>query len=175
MRALLTDALIAAGVVLFASIAGILFNLVSGRGVDPFDRYEGYGETPLPSAEDPHPVPPVGIIKPIPVAEALALGGALFVDVRGAEEFAASHVAGAVSLPYSILRMMPTDQGGGYMDEELAPLKGACTVLIYDAGDGSAETTHSQLRESFPVLRVIEGGLQGWKTAGGAIQGGGGS
>jgi len=174
LRAFVVDAMIATVVVLVAAGLGIAFNLVSSRGIDPFGVYTGYGDTPLPSAEDPHPIPVVGIARPISVADARAVGGALLVDVRSAEEFTAGHIAGALSLPYSIMRMLPEDQGGGYKDEELAPLKAACTVLLYDAGDGSAETTHSQLREQLPVLRVIEGGVDAWKRAGGPWSGAGG-
>ena len=174
MRGLLVDALIATAAVLVSAAIGVVFNLTAGRGIDPFGEYTGYGETPLPSAEDPHPVPPVGITKPISVTEARSEGAAVFVDVRSAEEYAAGHVAGALSLPYSILRMMPEDQGGGYTDEELAPLKAVCTVLLYDAGDGSAETSHSLLRDRLPVLRVLEGGFQAWRAAGGPLQTGGG-
>ena len=173
MRALIVDALVALLLVLAASGAGIAFNLISGRGIDPFEAYTGYGEKPLPSPESPDPLPAVGINRPIPVDQAQVASGVLFVDARTAEEFAQGHIPDAASIPYSLMRLMPAEQGGGYSEDEIAWLKSACTVVIYDAGDGSAESLQAGLREQIPVLRVLQGGVAAWREAGGAWSGGG--
>jgi len=186
LRPLLLDASIALGVVLAASLLGVLVNLSAGWGIDPFAAYTGYGKAPPPTAEDPYPLPPVGLTGPLPVSEALGrIGHVLFVDTRSAEAFQAGHIPGAVSVPYSIRRMMPAEAGGGYTDDEVTTLKAACVVVLYDAGDGSAESVQSGLRERLPVLRILSDGrpdddrgkqdaIAAWKAAGGAWRGEGG-
>jgi len=167
-RSLLNDMFFAVLVVLAACSMGIVFNLSSAAGIDPFASYQGYGPAPLPTKDNPHPYPPVGLHSPISVEQALKVyGHALFVDARSKADFDQGHVPGAVNVPYSIMRLMPKEQGGGYSEEELELLKKACLVIVYDSGDGSAESLHADLKSVLPVFRVLDKGIRGWRQAGG--------
>lgn len=85
-----------------------------------------------------------------------------FADARGASEFAAGHVTGAVHLPPA-----------GHPDEAavIAALRAYPLVVVYD-GDYSCaladEVAQRLAREGLPDVRVLEGAWPAWVAAGGA-------
>jgi rhodanese-related sulfurtransferase len=89
----------------------------------------------------------------------LANGITLFVvvDCRSAEEYAAGHIPGAVSLPYRTLT-----------PESATRLSRDVTYVTYDAGLFDNACTKMALRLAALGFRVKEmmGGLEGWKTEG---------
>ena len=168
LRGIIGDLVFAVGVVIIAGGIGVIFNLLYERGLNPIETYNGYGRAPAPSKEEPNPLPPVGIHSKISASKAISMvRHALFVDARSKEEFEKGHIPGAVSVPYSLKRLMPKEQGGGYSDDELAVLEGACVVIVYDSGDGSAESLHADLKSRLPVFRVLDGGVDAWRRLGG--------
>lgn len=88
--------------------------------------------------------------------EAVAAGRVLVIDVRPAEEYAAGHLPGAVSLPIDELRRrldeVPTDQ------EVVAYCRGRVCELSHDAVD--------LLRSRGIEARATEDGILEWRADG---------
>jgi rhodanese-related sulfurtransferase/DNA-binding transcriptional ArsR family regulator len=90
----------------------------------------------------------------------LKAGSVILVDVRPAEEYAAGHIAGAVSIPHDELgerlRELPKDR------EVVAYCRGPYCVF--------ADQAIAILREKRRKARRLTGGLPEWKTAGLAVE-----
>ena len=85
------------------------------------------------------------------------------LDVRTSEEYAASHIAGAV--------WAPGGQAVQATDEYVAVLK-ATVVLACDGFARSVMTAAWLRRMGFPNAVVLAGGLESWKQSGGAVESG---
>lgn len=88
------------------------------------------------------------------LADLLARNGAILVDVREADEFAAGHVAGAHSMPLSRFRAsaLPTDG-----DKQL--------ILMCAAGRRSAMALKKATARP-DIDTHLAGGLAAWRAAG---------
>ncbi len=87
-------------------------------------------------------------------------GDVVVVDVRPAEEFAAGHIAGAVSMPLADLT------------ERIADLPSDATVVAYCRGPYcvlSAEAVRRLRAAGFPARRVAAG-VDDWRRAGRSLQ-----
>jgi rhodanese-related sulfurtransferase len=87
-------------------------------------------------------------------AKTLIAQGATLVDVRGTDEFARSHIPGAVNMPLDALAALPGD----------AP-------VIFHCLTGNRTSVHKdKLMAAAPGAMVMKGGLQAWKAAGMAVE-----
>ncbi|MEW5854962.1 MAG: rhodanese-like domain-containing protein [Myxococcota bacterium] len=80
------------------------------------------------------------------------IAGAVIIDVRSPEEFAAGHVAGAINVPLDLLALR-------------APTlpKHAVLVTVCGKGGGRSERAASELRAlGFDSARSLCGGTQAW-------------
>ncbi|MBM4441848.1 MAG: sulfurtransferase [Candidatus Rokubacteria bacterium] len=84
-----------------------------------------------------------------------------FLDVRTAEEYAAGHPAGSVWAPGGQV-IQATDEYVGVRD--------ATIVLTCDGFVRAVMTASWLSRMGFPSVRVLRGGLEAWKAAGGAVE-----
>jgi rhodanese-related sulfurtransferase len=83
-------------------------------------------------------------------AQAMIAKGARLIDVRGADEFARSHIPGAVNMPLDALTSVPGD----------AP-------VIFHCLTGNRTSVHkARLTAAVPGSYILGGGLQAWKAAG---------
>lgn len=96
------------------------------------------------------------------LAERAAAGTVTVLDVRPAEEFAAGHLPGAVSIPLDELEArlaeLPADS------EVVAYCRGAYCVMAYDAVD--------LLRTRGVTARRLEDGMLEWRLAGLTVESG---
>lgn len=95
----------------------------------------------------------------VQAAKAMLEQGAIVIDVRGAEAFAANHIAGAV--------LMPLDQLRAAIPSSLAAAK-AQRIVVY-CGDGARsgpEGTSILNQAGFSNAVNLKGGIEGWKKAG---------
>lgn len=97
---------------------------------------------------------PVGEIDPVE-AQALAAQGALLLDVREPDEWAAGHIPGAVHLPLAAVEpsAVPTDR---------------VVVAVCRSGRRSGEAARL-LAAAGRDMRNLAGGMQAWATQGGAV------
>ncbi len=123
----------------------------------------GAGQCAAPGAPAERPSPRIAVEE----AKGLCDGcRAAFVDARGAAEFAAGHVTGALHLP-------PAGPPGEA--QALAALAAAPLVVVYDgdyrcalADEVAARLRRAGLRE----VRVLEGAWPAWVAAGGSGESG---
>lgn len=90
-------------------------------------------------------------------ARALIAQGAKLIDIRDADEYAREHIAGAQLLPLKAI-----EQGA------LLPA-GADEIVIYHCQSGHRtqnSLTCLTLAAAPAQIRLLEGGIQGWKAAG---------
>jgi rhodanese-related sulfurtransferase len=82
------------------------------------------------------------------------------LDVRSAEEYEASHVAGATWAP-----------GGQVVQatDEYIAVRTTRIVLVCDGGERSVMTAAWLRRMGFPDVVVLAGGLAGWRDGGGGV------
>jgi rhodanese-related sulfurtransferase len=153
VRLALQTALLAAA----GSLAGLGMNLASPRPVRLFEPVrpaaEVAGVCKLPGAAATLPRIPVGVASPMCTACTAA-----FVDARGAAEYAAGHVSGAVHAP-----------PGPLAPELLRRLEAFRTVVVYDGdpASGLADAVAVGLRERGLVdVRVLDGSWPAWIAAG---------
>ena len=143
-------------IVLFALVAvvlGTVANLRPGRGL----AWWGQGQQP------PQPGTDFQWIDALS-ADALrtALPTVATVDARPAADFAAAHVEGALSVPY-------TESSAALTDELLARLRGADAVIVYGATpDADTEQLLAQeLRlAGVPPPHILVGGFPAWELNG---------
>lgn len=82
--------------------------------------------------------------------------GAVFLDVRGGEEFSAGHIAGA--------RNIPADELGGSL-EKLGKYKDKGIVIVCGNGMNSRKAAATLAGGGFGNLRVLSGGMAAWREA----------
>ncbi|MBI2838878.1 MAG: rhodanese-like domain-containing protein [Acidobacteria bacterium] len=93
--------------------------------------------------------------------------GALFVDARTAEEYAAGHIQGAVNLPTN------------HYDDELpavaARLEGMTLIVYCDGGacEASLQVARRLLKSGYAPVVVFTGGWPEWQGAGYPTEAGG--
>lgn len=109
---------------------------------------------------------------PVPVlldeVRDLLAAGALPVDARDPEAFAAGHLPGAVAVPLG--------DAATAIDRLLQETPPARTLVVYCSGYGCADSFDLALLlidKGYLDVRVFEGGLPAWRDAGLAISGGG--
>ena len=143
-------------IVLYLAVAvvlGTVANVMPGRGVP----WWGQGKQPPQAGTDFQWLDPVS-------ADALrtSLPAVVLVDSRPAAEFAAGHVEGALSLPY-------TEVGSALTAGVLARLRSADAVILYGATpDADTEQLLAQeLRfAGVPPPHVLAGGFPAWEMNG---------
>jgi rhodanese-related sulfurtransferase len=145
-RELVRDALL---YLVVALVLGTAANLVSGRSL----AWWGQGKQPPQTGVD-----FVWIDAESANALLTSLPNVVIVDTRAPADFAASHVAGAISLPY-------TDALDELTPTLLATLKGANAVILYGS---SPEADTEQLLAQELRLRgvappqILVGAFEGW-------------
>lgn len=98
-------------------------------------------------------------IQEIPCTEALTLlsNGALTIDVREYDEFAAGHLPGAINVPRGVLEFMI-----GNLPQ--AANKDA-TILLYCKSSGRAALSAVQLQKlGYTEVRSLAGGFERWSA-----------
>ncbi len=90
---------------------------------------------------------------------------AIFVDARTAEEYAAGHIAGAISMPFDDVFKKP-DLAKQFQDH------GKPIVTYCDGGDCtlSKDLAFSLIDNGHKKVLFYADGLPGWKAAGGAVR-----
>lgn len=125
--------------------------IVAACGAAPSARPDGASTGPL-------------LASTVSVAEAAALrdDGALVLDVREPDEWAAGHIPGATLIPLgelaSRLGDLPPDR----------PI-----VVVCRSGNRSAQGRDILLRGGFPAVTSLNGGMTDWAAAGMPIETGG--
>lgn len=119
--------------------------------------------TPLPAKSAPAVAAAVSVYpQPVALAElrTLLAAGALAVDARGVELFAAGHIPGAVSLPLETVRSGEAKLPGR--------LPGGKTLIAYCSGYGCSDSFDlavALIAAGYSEVRVFEGGLPEWQEA----------
>ncbi|MDT8441806.1 MAG: rhodanese-like domain-containing protein [Desulfuromonadales bacterium] len=108
---------------------------------------------------------------PLPVlldeARDLLAAGALPVDARTPETFAAGHLPGAVSVPLA--------EAEAAIDRLLQSTPRALPLVVYCGGYGCTDSFDLALlliERGYRDVRVFEGGFPAWRAAGLAVAGG---
>jgi rhodanese-related sulfurtransferase len=145
------------GIILVASIAGLLFNLVNPRGIPLVSRqpYDIYVACPK---ED-----EAAGIKKMSAKELnqMRIGGVVIIDARGREQYREGHLPGAISLPHDPLAC--PDRA----TVEILKAKGQVVVVYGDAKSGNGISLARELhREGVPMMAHLEGGFAAWVNAG---------
>ena len=95
---------------------------------------------------------PIATITPHDADTAMAKGATL-VDIRGADEHAREHIAGAVHVPLDRLEALPKVAG----------------PIIFHCKSGMRTKVNEaalQAAAGFTPCHILEGGLEGWRAAG---------
>lgn len=115
----------------------------------------------------------------------IATGGALvIIDARGAKDYVAGHIPGAVNAPwqtFSDMKGKPGDANWGTVlpAERLGAaigklgIKPGTEVLVYAAPPGGwgedGRVAWTLIMAGVEPVSIIEGGIEAWKAAGGAV------
>ncbi|MDR3498023.1 MAG: rhodanese family protein [Parvibaculum sp.] len=94
-------------------------------------------------------------LKVVSAAEAKALKdrGAAIVDIREPDEFAREHIPGAKNAPLSKIDRLPQPKAG--------------EIVVYHCKSGMrTQANAARLPSDACDAYILEGGLEGWKTAG---------
>ena len=83
--------------------------------------------------------------------------GALILDVRTADEYAAGHVPGAVNVPYDQVAARLTELG----DDPTRPV-----VVYCESGRRAGRAESVILEAGFTDVRHLEGDMQAWRASG---------
>ena len=106
------------------------------------------------------------IIASIDVAEAAALDGALFVDVREPEEAAAiAGAADALHIPRGRLESRADPASASAEPRLTAARGGEQPVVVYCNGGGRGVLATKTLTEMGYDARLLEGGARAWNAA----------
>ncbi len=101
------------------------------------------------------PPPPASVPQLDPIqADELVRTGAVLLDVREADEFAAGHAPGAAHLPLGLL--------GARVDE----LAGAGPIVCVCRSGGRSDSAATALRASGYDARNLAGGMRAWAAEG---------
>ncbi|MER6103184.1 rhodanese-like domain-containing protein [Streptomyces sp. NPDC001832] len=86
--------------------------------------------------------------------------GPRLLDVRTPGEFRTVHIPGACNVPMAILREHRTELLS-YLDEDV--------VLVCRSGTRAAQAKAALAEAGLPNLRVLDGGMTAWETAGAPV------
>jgi len=101
------------------------------------------------------------VLGPEAVAERLASATPpRLIDVRTPAEFEAAHIPGAYNVPLDTLREH-REEIARRLDEEV--------VLVCRSGQRAARAQEALAAAGLPNLHLLEGGMQAWQAAGGAV------
>ena len=93
-------------------------------------------------------------------ADAAGQAGVVVLDVRSPEEFAAGHLPGAININV---------EDAGFADA-IATLDKNATYAVYcQSGRRSGIATSQMAEAGFATLFDLQGGVQAWQQAGGAL------
>ncbi|MFD8592679.1 rhodanese-like domain-containing protein [Streptomyces sp. NPDC059637] len=87
--------------------------------------------------------------------------GPRLIDVRTPAEFKTSHIAGSYNVPLNLLREHRAELAN-HLDEEV--------VLICRSGGRAAMAEEALAEAGLPNLRVLEGGITAWDSAGQSLE-----
>lgn len=130
-------------------VAGIIFNLVYGDGVNSFKVFTPPGEV---LRHDPRTIHSVDEIKTI-----WDSGKAIFIDTRPYEEYVKSHITGAFPLPY--------DQLDEYYSKLIRLLDPGFQIITYCDGAECLSSLHVAdflNQQGFPKVYIFFGGWELW-------------
>jgi rhodanese-related sulfurtransferase len=118
--------------------------------------------TPAPTVGGVSPTP--GMAATISVADAAVLrdDGAVIIDVREPDEWAAGHIPGAILIP---LGELPSRIG------DVPPNRPI--VVVCRSGNRSAQGRDILIGAGFPAVTSLDGGMNDWAAAGLPIETGG--
>ena len=111
----------------------------------------------------------LAVLSPAEAQAAWTAKDRLFVDARTPEEFAMEHVPGAVNIPAEAL-LTGLDAAVSAVPglEKNRPLAVYCSDLVCPKSKEVAEGLKDM---GFTALAVMPEGLEGWKAAGGKVEG----
>lgn len=84
--------------------------------------------------------------------------GAVFVDVRPQEQYLEGHVEDALHMPVASL------------ESQLDTLRSANVLIVY--GESAPEAARALCGARFGTVLLLSGGLEQWRSAGGAVRSG---
>ena len=95
---------------------------------------------------------PIPTITPHDADKAMAKGATL-VDIRGPDEYAREHIAGALHVPLDRLEDLPKVEG---------------PIIFHCKSGMRTQANEAALRTAagFTPCHILEGGLEGWRSAG---------
>ena len=95
---------------------------------------------------------PIPTITPHDADKAMAKGATL-VDIRGPDEYAREHIAGALHVPLDRLEDLPKVEG---------------PIIFHCKSGMRTQANEAALRAAagFTPCHILEGGLEGWRSAG---------
>jgi len=95
---------------------------------------------------------PIPTITPHDANKAMAKGATL-VDIRGPDEYARAHIAGALHVPLDRLEDLPKVEG---------------PIIFHCKSGMRTQANEAALRTAagFTPCHILEGGLEGWRSAG---------
>jgi rhodanese-related sulfurtransferase len=106
-------------------------------------------------------------------AAELVASGATLLDVRTAEEYAASKAPGSVHVPLKLLQDGKMVLNEGFLAAAQEALKGAAgTVVCTCYGGGRGGTAAAELAAAGFTTANLLGGMGGWHAAGLPLEGG---
>jgi len=105
----------------------------------------------------------VGTVAPTDAAGELSSGGAVFLDVREAEEWQHGHIDGSVAAPRGLLEFF-ADPTSPRHKEQLDPSRRV--VVICASGARAALAAATLKRMGYEDVAILDGGLKGWAAAG---------
>jgi rhodanese-related sulfurtransferase len=94
----------------------------------------------------------------VPQAKALIDAGALVIDVRGVEQFAYRHIAGAIVLPLEVLR-------AGIPASIVAAKDKPIVVYCNEGLAHGPEAAHILRQAGFTSVVNLRTGIEGWQSA----------
>jgi rhodanese-related sulfurtransferase len=94
--------------------------------------------------------------------------GAVFIDSRSRQEFAAGHIPGALSLPVAELKGRGKTATEKVLPQALAFLSGQVLVVYCEGGDCQTSVSLAKLihERGFTDIRILSGGWEEWTAAG---------
>lgn len=97
------------------------------------------------------------------VADELAAGAAVLIDVRQRDEFAEVHIAGSISVPRGLLEFI-ADPASPRHAPELHPDRRI--IVVSGTGARAALAAATLQSMGFPHVTVLDGGIASWVGVG---------
>jgi rhodanese-related sulfurtransferase len=147
----------ALGFMALAVVAGLVFNALSPKGINPFNR-----PVRVPVSSDSTQAGSEGIrIIPLDEARQAVESGVIVIDARRKEDFQDGHIPGALLLDYYDM--------GTYKDRVLPRLSSDQLIMVY-CSEPSCDDSELLAKElyalGFTRLLVFKGGFREWSAAG---------